>query len=208
VRPRVAPLTSAAVHVVPGPLQVDAQRRQAGLRADDAARHESRVAAELAKTVLMPIGLPAIGKTSLMLHLARDTDYLHLSSDAIRAEVTGSAHDFTRERDVWQRFDAELRHGLTSDREPGTVIADATWLTTQHRAPCLRLLRGFRGVTLKVYEFPPDAALACQREGHRRKTMGGRGVPFAEIRRMATRYVPFDAREAVGIAMRHYRVEP
>lgn len=106
---------------------------------------------------IMMVGIPGSGKSMLAERLAREGGAVLVSTDRLRAELTGSAEDRSRDRLVFARaaidIETALGHGLD-------VIYDATNLTVRDRARILRLLPSGTKKICCYLKVPLEKALA------------------------------------------------
>jgi predicted kinase len=90
-----------------------------------------------APVLYLVMGLPASGKTTLARALADRTGALHLSSDALRAELCSRGrYDADTKEQVYQEMLGRARNALLNHRP---VVADATFHLRARREPFLTL---------------------------------------------------------------------
>lgn len=89
----------------------------------------------------MMVGIPGSGKSTLAEWwlATRQVDVI-VSSDAIRAELTGDAGDMSRNADVWPTFYARIEDALNRGLR---VVADATHLTNTTWQPIIEIADKF-----------------------------------------------------------------
>jgi predicted kinase len=89
--------------------------------------------------VIMGIGLPGSGKTSLLRPLAHKYSYEYICPDEIREEVTGDASDQSRNAEVWEMARERLCDALEQGKN---VVFDATFANGQQRREFINFARG------------------------------------------------------------------
>lgn len=148
------------------------------------------------KEVIMPIGLPGIGKSTTLNREFGDMPRRYIGLDAIREELTGNESDLSRDTEVKRlakdRFVRALQSPAAEDQ---CIVLDATFLTPAARKPFLDIIRKFgEDVLLRVFTFPNNPELAKARQKNRE-----RQVPEFAIHRMSKAFKPFRPEEAQGI---------
>ena len=126
--------------------------------------------------VIMPVGVPGSGKTTLMTQLANEMTFQRISPDKIRRELTGSMADQSANRAVWQVAEQRAKDSLSSNK---SVIIDATHADAKQRIAAIQKYRSFGAQT--VYAIVLDVPLAVSLERNRQRK---RRVPESAIRRM------------------------
>jgi predicted kinase len=99
--------------------------------------------------LVVTMGLPATGKTSLARELARRLGLVHLSSDVVRKELAGLAPNARRRDDFGtglydpsmtrRTYEALRRRAATHLRRGRSVVLDATFGRVEERAAIRRL---------------------------------------------------------------------
>jgi predicted kinase len=80
-------------------------------------------------------GLPGSGKTTLAdSWVAAHLVDAHVSSDRLRARLTGDERDLSRDEEVWRHFHRTISRVVGAG---GSVVADATHLSAEARARTL-----------------------------------------------------------------------
>lgn len=104
----------------------------------------------------MMVGIPGSGKSTFAEQLAAQTEAVLVSTDRLRAELTGSPTDRSRDRLVFARaaidIEAALRYGLN-------VVYDATNLTVHDRERMLRLVPAGTKKVCYYFKVPLETAL-------------------------------------------------
>lgn len=81
------------------------------------------------RTVIIGIGLPGCGKTTLLKPLAEEKGYTYVNADDIREELTGDMVNHTQEPAVWALLHDRVATALLT----GGVVIDATFTRTGDR---------------------------------------------------------------------------
>ena len=82
------------------------------------------------KKVIVGIGVPGSGKSTILRELAEKNGYLYICPDDIRAEFTGNAGDQSKNREVWEEA---YKRTADSLKEGNTVVFDATFTNPDQR---------------------------------------------------------------------------
>ncbi len=82
--------------------------------------------------------MPGSGKTTVLKRFADENEYTYICPDDIRQELTGSASDQSKNREVWveayKRTEEELLKGKS-------VVFDATFTNPEQRKDFLSFVR-------------------------------------------------------------------
>lgn len=108
------------------------------------------------------VGIPASGKSTYAVERRRE-GWAVVSSDEVRASVTGDAGDVSRDAEVWPLVEGRVEGALLSARD---VIVDATNLLPDKRATWLRIARSW-GAQATAVRFPVLLAEARGRNAAR-----------------------------------------
>ena len=144
------------------------------------------------KEVIMPIGLPAIGKSTFLKDYLNNQPHQFISPDNIRKELTGDTSHLSRDKEVWplarKRFEDALKSAESINNK---IILDATFMHQKARKPFLDIMAQFKeSLKLTVFTFPVDVNLALERQKNRE-----RKVPEVIIRNMAKNFEAFSAKD-------------
>ncbi|MEK7511362.1 MAG: ATP-binding protein [Patescibacteria group bacterium] len=133
------------------------------------------------RTVIMGMGIPGSGKTTYLKPLAERYGFTYVSPDEIRAELTGSATDQSRDEDVWTLARARIAQALEGN---ASVVMDATFSITRYRAEFVDFLReaGAHMVIGIVAEVELETALE-------RNQSRDRVVPREVVERMHASFI-------------------
>jgi len=127
--------------------------------------------------VILGIGVAGAGKTTVLEPLADKYNYVYLSPDKIREELTGAALDQTRNNEVWDIARERLVQYLNKGEN---VIFDATFTNGKERRAFIKFARdnGAEKVQGLFITTPPE--IAKERNKKRERT-----IPEYAIDRMA-----------------------
>ncbi len=88
--------------------------------------------------VIMGMGIPGSGKTTVLKKFASDYGYSYICPDDIRLELLGDAKDQSKNKEVWDEAYSRLGKYL---KEGSTVVFDATFADARARENCIRIAR-------------------------------------------------------------------
>ena len=115
--------------------------------------------------LILAIGIPASGKSSLLKKFAEKHGAFYVSSDSIRKQLTGDEADQSENRKVWQLVEETVRRSL-DQRRP--VVLDATMVKKDDRETYIKLAREYGAlVTAVVFDVPLEVALERNRQRER-----------------------------------------
>ncbi len=100
--------------------------------------------------VIVGIGPPGCGKTTLLKPLAEKFGYTYINGDDIRQEITGDPTDHTREPIVWRIARANIKQAL--DNNQG-VILDGTYSKPKDRRKIIEYCRQHGASQITGYWF-------------------------------------------------------
>jgi len=126
--------------------------------------------------VIIGIGVPGSGKTTILKDFAEKYGYAYLCPDDIRAEHTGDAKNQTRNQEVWDEARRRVESFLTSGR---IVVFDATFADERTRSAFLAFVR--KHGAEKIQGIFIDAPLETAKE---RNAKRDRIVPEYVVERM------------------------
>lgn len=87
--------------------------------------------------VIMTIGIPGSGKTTISKSFAEKNDYVYICPDDIRREITGNEADQSRNAEVWNKTYQRVLNAINSNL---TVVIDATFANHKDRKSFLDFL--------------------------------------------------------------------
>ena len=120
------------------------------------------------KTVVMSIGIPGSGKTTVLRKLAEDHALAYICPDDIREELTGAMTDHSRDREAWDLARARLDAALAAGK---SVVVDATFTHPRTRAEFVRYVRSLAPERLYVLVFDVPLAVAKERNALRTRVV-------------------------------------
>jgi predicted kinase len=126
--------------------------------------------------VIMGIGIPGSGKTTILKRFAEENKYTYICPDDIREELAGDASDQSKDRDVWGVANARLRESYDKGN---TIVFDATFADKFYRKMFLDGLRehGVNNIQALYVDIPLETALE-------RNSQRDRQVPEVIIKKM------------------------
>jgi predicted kinase len=135
------------------------------------------------KNLYMMCGIPGSGKSTYV--ATNFPDATVISRDAIRFALLKEGDDyFAYEDTVLQIFYTEIQNAIDNDKE-NDIIIDATHLTPNARATCLKELKNLDKVNLVALSIEVPLAIALYRNN---KRTGRARVPDTVIRNMYKSY--------------------
>jgi len=131
--------------------------------------------------VVVAVGIPGSGKTTVLKKLAGDLGVKYISPDEIRAELTGSEHNQSANAQVWKM----TYHRVKSMLQKGhSVVVDATH--TSNRSSTVKQYRSYGAISVVAVTFSVPLEVAKQRNAARSRT-----VDVAVLDKM---YIAFERR--------------
>lgn len=88
--------------------------------------------------LIVGIGIPGSGKTSILKKFAAEHGYAYICPDDIREELTGNASDQSRNAEVWGKARKKLQEFLKQDL---IIVFDATFANQDQRKDFLAFAR-------------------------------------------------------------------
>lgn len=127
--------------------------------------------------VIMGIGMPGSGKTTVLKAFAEKNQYVYICPDDIRLEITGDTKDQSKNKEVWARA-----YSLVGERlsEGKTVVFDATFAAEQDRTRFIDFAR--KNGAQKIQGVYMDIPLEVAKE---RNIKRERTVPEHALDRMS-----------------------
>ncbi len=110
-------------------------------------------------TIIMPIGISGSGKSTWVKTLPKD--FVVVSPDDIRRELTGNVSDQSKNREVFQEVDKRIEKLLEQNKK---VVLDATNVNTKLRKEFMeKILKDFPDTTFTYKLFPTNPELSKKR---------------------------------------------
>ena len=88
--------------------------------------------------LVMMVGLPASGKSTIAHNLAKENNYIIFSSDELRVELYGDINDQNHNHDLFIELHKRIKTAL---KEGNNVIYDACNLSSKRRVAFLQELK-------------------------------------------------------------------
>lgn len=143
--------------------------------------------------VVMSVGIPGIGKTTLLKSLHKEfPDALYLSSDEMRKNLTGDESNHSVEGQVWGHMVRLFTEALQRRQ---SVFLDACFVKSSYRSQFLNYIRKYNPeAKVLIIVFPVDEHLARQQSQKR-----VRKVPSQVISKMYKSFQPPTIDELEGL---------
>ncbi len=126
--------------------------------------------------VILGIGLPGSGKTTVLKPFAKEYSYTYICPDDIREEMTGDAADQSKNREVWNEAYARTSRALSEGK---TIVFDATFVKGHERRDFISFVRKHGATKVQgVYAAVP-LEIAGQRNRQRERV-----VPESTMQKM------------------------
>lgn len=116
------------------------------------------------KKVIMGIGIPGSGKTTVLKKFANDYNYSYICPDDIRLELLGNTKDQSKNKEVWAESYNRLEQNL---KEEKTVVFDATFASAQTRENCINLARKYGAEKIQGIYIDSPLEIAKNRNSNR-----------------------------------------
>lgn len=118
--------------------------------------------------IIVPVGLPASGKSTLARRFAEDKDTIILSSDILREELYGDVNDQSHNTEIFEEMNKRTTQHIN---EGGTVVYDATNLNRKRRVHLINQIA--KNADEKIaYFLNVHYVAAIQRDEKRERTVG------------------------------------
>ncbi len=127
--------------------------------------------------VVMGVGIPGSGKTTVLSELAGDFDIARICPDDIREEISGNAADQSVNAQAWEEAYDRVKDELAGGN---SVIIDATHAEAWRRPQTVEMYRSFGAVTVAAVFIDVPVEIAKERNTGR-----DRVVPDYAIEKMA-----------------------
>lgn len=144
------------------------------------------------KTLIMLVGLPGSGKSTLGTQISCDYVCPHFSSDEIRKELTGSEECQDKDEEVFKILHKRIKDRLSEDwynPHSSLVVYDACNINYKRRMAFLNEIKSTNCRKICIFVWTPYEK--CLQNNIKRKNDGGRFVPEWVIERMYKNiYIP------------------
>lgn len=128
--------------------------------------------------LIISIGLPGSGKTTVLKPMAEKLGYTYINADEIRHELTGSETDHSMEKTVWELVYERAVEAVAY----GGVILDATNTKPKDRVSIIKHLRQYGVGEIVALWFDVPFEIASERNATRE-----RKVPITVLEKMQRR---------------------
>ncbi len=128
------------------------------------------------KKVIMGIGIPGSGKTTVLKEFACKNGYVYICPDDIRNNLTGNTEDQSKNRDVWGEAYMKVKKSLA---ERDSVVFDATFTNQKQRKDFISFARQSGSEKIQGIYLDVDLEVAKKRNSLRE-----RKVPESVLGRM------------------------
>jgi predicted kinase len=129
------------------------------------------------KKVIIGIGIPGSGKTTVLKEFANKYGYVYICPDDIRLEMLGDSADQSKNKEVWGEAHQKMRDHLAQDK---TIVFDATFTRGTERRNFIDLARDSGAEKIQGIIFDTPLDIAKERNLNRE-----RQVPEHAIQRMS-----------------------
>jgi len=121
-------------------------------------------------TIIMSIGIPGSGKTTVMKKIAERFSFEYIAPDGIRLEKWGAENDHSDDKEIWIIARARVVEAIQVGK---TVVFDSTFSTVKRRAHFIAFARscGIEIIEGLYFEIPLEHVL---RRNENRGTKGGK----------------------------------
>lgn len=126
--------------------------------------------------VIIGIGIPGSGKTTVLREFAEKNGYIYICPDDIREEMLGNAADQSKNREVWTQAKQRMSDFLAQGK---TVVFDATFTNFNGRKDFINFARANGAEKIQGILFNTPFEIAQERNLNR-----DRQVPESAMNRM------------------------
>lgn len=114
--------------------------------------------------VIISIGIPGSGKTTVLKEFAEKYGYDYVCPDDIRMEISGDAKDQSKNREVWELAHQRLKDYLAEEK---TVVFDATFANPEGRKKFLDFSKESGASKIQGIYFDVPLEVAKERNARR-----------------------------------------
>ncbi|MFM2381576.1 MAG: hypothetical protein RLZZ76_343 [Candidatus Parcubacteria bacterium] len=132
----------------------------------------------MSTTLLVSIGIPGSGKTTFLKPFAEQHNFVYISPDSLREELTGDAVHQSEDARVWKIVEYATEKSLSDGK---SVVIDATFTNTRVRNAFIEIARKEKAETVGML-FDVSLETALERNAQRERV-----VPEYVIEKMHTR---------------------
>lgn len=118
--------------------------------------------------VVMGVGIPGSGKTTVLSEVAEHLDIIRISPDEIREELTGNQANQSVNAEAWNQAYARVRATLELGR---SAIVDATHTEAFRRPQAVEMYRSFGAMAVVAVVFDTPLEVAKERNGARERVV-------------------------------------
>ncbi len=120
------------------------------------------------KKVVVGIGIPGSGKTTILKAFAKRNGYAYISPDEIRKAFSGDEKDQSRNKEVWQEAYRKLTVRLGENK---SVVFDATFANPVDRKKFLDFAKNSGAENIEGVFFDTPLEIAKERNGKRERVV-------------------------------------
>lgn len=142
-------------------------------------KEQIKLTATRGPVLLVGIGLPGSGKTTILKPLAVELDAVYVNRDDIREELTGDASNHSMEREVTATANRRVAQGL---KQGNHVIVDATHNSQRSRKEIIRFARRYGSSMIIGLYVNVDIDISLLQNSKRNRV-----VPEEVVQQMHTR---------------------
>lgn len=118
------------------------------------------------KKIIVGIGIPGSGKTTILKALAEKNGYAYICPDDIRSDIAGSASNFSKDKQVWDKAYEKICDLFKNDN---TIVFDAAFTNPEIRADFLKFAREQGAEKIEGVYFNTPRELAKERNARRER---------------------------------------
>ncbi len=110
-------------------------------------------------TVIMSIGIPGSGKTTVLKKIAQQGDFEYVGPDSLRFEKYENEMEHADDKAIWVELRARVHDALTKGK---TIVVDSTFHTAKRRAHFMEFAREHGATEIEglYFDIPLEIVLA------------------------------------------------